>query len=178
MKKCQEVRKAEAENSKLDVKKIVTINVPSIDTGLNVKEKIEQQDEVRKVVNNKPARVPSDIQRKLMVLAGQEDLSSKPGEVLLRSRNSEVIDAEVIDLVESDEDEVEVVDLVNVNNNQSKLGQLQNLNENEQDLVLKSMGIVGKAAPEGTGDVFIEDISDEDSEMGLYSDGSEILENM
>ena len=175
VKKFQEVRKAEAENSKLDVKKIVTINVPSIDTGLNVKEKIEQQDEVRKVVNNKPARVPSDIQRKLMVLAGQEDLSSKPGEVLLRSRNSEVIDAEVIDLVESDEDEVEFVDLVNGNNNHSKL---QNLNENEQDFVLKSMGIVGKAAPDGTGDVFTEYISDEDSEMGLYSDGSEIIENM
>jgi len=178
VKKFQEVRKADAENSKPDVKKIVAINDASKDIGLNVKEKIEQQNEVRKVANIKPARVPSDIQRKLMVLAGQEDLSSKPGEVLLRSRNSEVIDAEVIDLVESDEDEVEVVDLVNVNNNQSKLGQLQNLNENEQDFVLKSMGIVGKAAPEGTGDVFTEDISDEDSEMGLYSDGSEILENM
>jgi len=179
VKKFQEMRKADAEDPKPDVKKTVANNGAGKDVGLEVKEKMEQHDEVRKVANIKPARVPSDIQRKLMFLAGQEDLGSKSGEVLLRSRNSLVIDAEVIDLVESDEDEVEVVvDLVNVNNNQSKLGQLKNLKENEQDSVLKSMGIVSKGAPECTGDIFTEDISDEDSEMGLYSDGSEILENM
>ena len=117
----------------------------------------------------------------MAMAGGQEDAGCR-SELILRSENSEDAEVELVDIAESDEEELEneghtAITIKTVNNKDcfNKLKTAASRWEKEE--ILKSMGIVSKPLGKEIDEkvTTLVDLSDSESEAGLYSDGSEMV---